>query len=127
MVSEQNCERGIPDDRAAQIDYLKDLTKYKREKPYILALDITVANEAQRTNLEFETHNMKIYDLRLDSEAPSFDSRGFELLQLRDEDMKCFFGSPDRQRELLGVTEILRRRFTTDHVFCYDHAVSPPV
>lgn len=108
----------------AWVDYLKDAKRYQMQKPYILSLDIAVECEDERSNLEHEKREIKIQSLRQPDIAVSLSSHRFELFQIDQTRMDDFFTSSGPARELAGVTEILRQRFSTPHVFCYDHAVS---
>jgi len=48
----------------------------------------------------------------------------YSLLSINKEDVNCYFEPSVSEHEILGVTKLLRRRFSTDFVFCYDYAVS---
>jgi len=109
---------------SAFVDYLRDAEKYATEKPYILAFDIEIEKEEQRTNLEYERKTIQTYDLRNSSNIPLIESDGFELLPISGNDMARYFSASSSEQELLGVAKLLRERFSTEFVFCYDHAVS---
>jgi hypothetical protein len=107
----------------ALLDYLKDAEVYKREKPYILAFDIPLENEEKRNNLKHESRKVRLRDLRECNTQVSVQSHGFELLRISERGMHEFFSGHSRDEEIIGVTVLLRERFATQKVFCYDHAV----
>lgn len=108
------------------VEYLKPLPKYGTEKPYLLALDIPLADEADRTNLEFEEVRLEAADSRRVRCHISLESMGFELRTLPPELMERYFDSSrsDKRAEMDGVSALLTDRFAAEKVIVYEHAVS---
>ncbi|OKO93440.1 hypothetical protein PENSUB_12503 [Penicillium subrubescens] len=108
---------------SVRIEYLKPLAKYNREKPYLLGLDIPLADESGRSNLEFESITLKAADARIVRDRLSVECHGFELLTLPPEVMARHFDHNDKRLEMEGVHAILANKFKTDKVIVYDHAL----
>lgn len=64
------------------LEYLDRLPKYLVEKPYQLALDVPLEDEADRTNVEFKRHSVKLLDIRSISDQIRLEHHGFQLLKL---------------------------------------------
>ena len=105
------------------IEYLKPLAKYDEEKPYLLALDIPVADESDRTNLDFGEVRLEAANARSVQEKISIESHSFELFTLPPGLMARYFGRLGRVPEMEGVHNLLADRFKAEKVIVYDHAV----
>lgn len=107
----------------AIIKHLKPLPKYEQEKPYILGYGIPLQDESTRNNLEFEEKKVAIYDARGIRDELSVEKNGFELLSISRSEIELHFQDSSALTNLQGVELLLEKRFETEHVFCYDHAI----
>ena len=110
----------------ATLSYLKDLDKFKREKPFTLSLDIALDNEGLRTNLDYEPRSVELTNLRGSESDLFLEAHGFELIQIPASVMAECFESSEPHADSQGVVELLKRRFGTEHVFLYDRGVNMP-
>lgn len=107
----------------ATLEYLKRQPKYKTEKPYILALDISLEDEASRSNLDFEQVEVPVANLRSHQHLISLPHHGFECLKIPLEDMNKWFRHLNPLKESEGVQEILSTHLGAEKVIVFDHAV----
>jgi hypothetical protein len=118
----QELMHSAPQGRAT-LQYLRNLDKYKYEKPYYLSWDIPLNDKSLRTNQETETRTVGIHDLRSLVPMLRLESHGFELITLSKEYMHEFFEKYEALSLSEGITRLLQRRFDTEHVYCYDLVV----
>lgn len=111
----------------ATLDYLKDLDRYRSEKPYTLALDIQLEDEKLRTNLEYELRTVELYNLRGFEDDVSLELHGFELKTIPPHMMEKYFHNTKEDSDLEGVIQLFKEKFQTNNVFVYDRAVRKPL
>lgn len=105
------------------VEYLKDLDRYKAEKPYTLGFDIELEDESERTNLECEKRDIVIHDLREKWREVNINDHGFELQPLPADVVDTYFADIEPLAEIEGAALVLRKRFKTEHVIVFDHRV----
>jgi len=107
------------------LSFIADLPLYKEEKPFLVLLPpgATLDPSISRTNLEYETHEVSLRNIR---EAPkaSIEETGFEVLNHKT---KVPFAEDITANEFPIVDaykketeELLKTTFGAVHVFCYD-------
>ncbi|KAI1453886.1 hypothetical protein F4805DRAFT_441729 [Annulohypoxylon moriforme] len=110
-----------PDPIEGKLDYLKRLSKYQQEKPYVLSYGIPLQVESFRSNLEYEEHCVRLLDIRTCSDKPDIDQNGFEVIYITDQLMSIYFGTRNNDLEIQGAQRVLRERFKAEQVIVYDY------
>ncbi|KAJ8130115.1 hypothetical protein O1611_g3515 [Lasiodiplodia mahajangana] len=108
----------------ATLNYLKRLSQYQSDKPYILALDISIEDEAARSNLIFEDVEVSVANLRPEQHSISIEEHGFELFEITPAYIDKYFNQLDPISNCEGVQKLLSKRLNAEKVVVYDHAVS---
>ena len=110
----------------ARLEYLADIPLYQYEKPYLVLLPAHEEPVAgtRMDNLEWETHdNVILRDIREHWNSVTIERCGFQAIHHKSAFMR--FDSIPILDAYRGETEsLLRKRFRSSHVVCYDLKVT---
>lgn len=104
-------------------DYLKDLDLYKKEKPYYCSMALEPKLEHARTNLEFESVDTLVQDLRGYENELSIDRHGLEYITLRTCDLYTGIEQFPVTAYIKEITQFMKIRFDAEICFCYSFRV----
>jgi hypothetical protein len=106
----------------ASFRYIRNLERYKDEKPYMIA-EADHVPENKRSNIELEWHdNVPVEDVRGRESDFTIEHNSFEFVKLGSSVPFPDAGSVSAYVE--SVAELLRQRLQADKVICYDTTVN---
>jgi hypothetical protein len=103
--------------------YIADLPKYQWEKPYrLIDVDLEPEDNIEPSNLEFETHQTRLYDLREFQAGLSFEKRCLKYVEHATKSNPSFSSDtvPPYCNEMIAL---LRQQVQADNFLCYDFRV----
>lgn len=104
----------------ATLKFIRDIPLYQTEKPYNLSSG--TYNDGVITNVDNESRQIDVHDVRSHSPAFSYDTNGFALRALSY--LPALDGSRDRTIQYLeSIRDFLISEFQADRVVCYDFRV----
>lgn len=107
----------------ATIDYIQ---YNDTRKPFVAVRDVAHQNThtlAELSNVEWDSRNVLIEDMRDSAEGLSVEGNGFEALT-RPSAVPQFSSLQDLRVYQIETESLLKARFKADHVICFDFKVS---
>jgi hypothetical protein len=110
------------------LNHLRDLPKYRVEKPYEIWAPIL--SDQKKTNVEFELcHGIQVTDARPRLESFDMEKQGFQFLHnpvpvtFNVEDVQNQEGMAQLVTYLKEMANFMQSQFHTDKIVCYDWRV----
>jgi len=122
-ASSDESERGLIRSR---LKYIKPPPLYAHEKPFICEFDVSKIAGARQTNVELETREVLIRDIRGREDEFSVERNGFEILLHQSAISLEHIGfKPDiKEQYKREAEEVLRARFDAQSVSVFSLEVS---
>jgi hypothetical protein len=105
------------------LQYLADTPRLRAEKPYrIRGFDIKAEDGIELTNMEWESHNVTVEDLRNKKDRPEFEECGFKWIDYKTR------ATPGYNEESIiaycdEMIALLHLQIEAEQVICYDMRV----
>ena len=109
----------------ARLDFLADIPLYRDEKPYVVLLPAHGKKDPDQrlNNLEWDVHDVLVTDIRGFWDTIDIDRCGFQAI--RHKTASLGFGSmPDLSAYQKETEILLKERYPSSHVVCYELKVS---
>ena len=109
----------------ARLDFLADLPLYQDEKPYVVLLPAHEKRDPDQrlNNLEWEAHDVLVTDIRGLSDTLDIDRCGFQVIRHKAASLG-FDSIPDLRAYQKETETLLKERYPSSHVVCYELKVS---
>ena len=109
--------------KTVTLQFIADTPRLRTEKPYrIRGFDIDPADKIDLTNLEWESHSVKITDLRQSANIPNFNDCSFTWI-----DYKANTTPSYSEISIIAYCEemiaLLHDHIDAEHIVCYDMRV----
>lgn len=109
----------------ARLDFLADIPLYRHEKPYVVLLPAHEKRDPDQrlNNLEWEIHDVLLTDIRGLWDTIDIDRCGFQAVRHKTSSLG-FDSIPDLRAHQKETEILLKERYPSSHVVCYDLKVS---
>jgi len=111
------------DSVCSEINFLRRDEKWENEKPYRMRYNPPAG--LPRTNYNFESHSVNVYDMRPLLPDLSLDKNGFEVHQLQSEMKYSDFSDPQKIKEVYSeeIKNLLQQSLKAQHIHILDYVV----